>query len=288
MINCDALEEICDLPGNSNLKIMKDESSGYLYFRKDCDSGNFSKNLQENLDKRKNFLYPSILRLLCYESASERLILYLEFCPYLDIDLYLKSFVFEHIDILKFFYQCAKGLEYLHSNNTLHRDIKPENILINRHKDAELGDLEYMTSDSNPKSLIGNDILIELSKINPNETTSIKSDIFCLAKTFEKLIESNAADIYDDYQFLKRIIENCTQRDPSARYDASELVQNLEEEYSKDSRLKEIIDEFNNNAQDSNLEEYKTPITCEFLKEFENCENENYNKLSEIYDDSLL
>ncbi len=33
-------------------------------------------------------------------------------------------------DALKYFYEVAKGVQYMHSKKLIHRDIKPENILI--------------------------------------------------------------------------------------------------------------------------------------------------------------
>lgn len=44
---------------------------------------------------------------------------------------------------LRFFYQTAMAVSYLHQRNIIHRDIKPENILLDQNFNVKLCDLGW-------------------------------------------------------------------------------------------------------------------------------------------------
>lgn len=44
---------------------------------------------------------------------------------------------------LRFFYQTALGIQYMHQKNILHRDIKPENLLLDSNLNIKLCDFGW-------------------------------------------------------------------------------------------------------------------------------------------------
>ena len=50
--------------------------------------------------------------------------------------------------VWKFFLQCLKGLQYMHSRGIIHRDITTENIFIDAQYNAQIGDLGIAQRDT--------------------------------------------------------------------------------------------------------------------------------------------
>ncbi|EAY13581.1 TKL family protein kinase [Trichomonas vaginalis G3] len=188
---------------------------------------------------RMNLRFPSIIQLYYVENIDNELEFYQEFFPNGDLKNFTKNNCIVTEDIARFFYQCARGLQYLHKNGYIHRDISPRNIFIDINRNASLGDLEYSTNNPDASSRI-------ISKYSAPEIKEVpntkKSDIYSIGATFGKYILKYLEDDDLKNEFLN-IVSQTKAEEPDNRISADELVGQIEDLLKKNG-MQSIIDEF--------------------------------------------
>ena len=86
---------------------------------------------------------------------------------------------------LRFFYQTARAVQYLHVHKVLHRDIKPENILFDRDFSVKLCDFGFackLEPDQKRTSICGTYEYMapEMVDNKSGESQTFKIDVWCL------------------------------------------------------------------------------------------------------------
>ena len=146
----------------------------------------------------------------------------------------------------------AEGLKYLHSHHVMHRDIKPANILLNEDLEAMLTDFGFSRfrdeSGENPTGETGSYRYMApevTSHSNYTEKADVYSfalicnEIFCDERPFEfQLAVRVAVDVVKKNlrpsqkkiknEKLKAIIIKCWDKDPDARPDWDEVIEELQ------------------------------------------------------------
>ncbi|EAS04320.2 Serine/Threonine kinase domain protein (macronuclear) [Tetrahymena thermophila SB210] len=198
--------------------------------------------------------------LQCYEIFQEQQQYYIvsEFCQLGDLYQYLyrnhqNLSTQNYLDII---IQIAKGIQYLHNINLGHRDLKPENILIRYNKGLQLVITDFgVSSFQNMKSTVGtiNYMAPEILKFNQSYDKAV--DIWSLGCIMheiiynEQLFNGNTTQqvvskirnfkLYqqiDQRPFLtdlNQIIQSCLSLDASYRPTIQDILNRLDELYSK-------------------------------------------------------
>jgi len=91
---------------------------------------------------------------------------------------------------LRFFYQTALAVEYLHNSNLIHRDIKPENILLDDNFNVKLCDFGwscYLDDDDYRTSVCGTYEYMSPEILGTRFHTN-KVDIWCMGILLYELL----------------------------------------------------------------------------------------------------
>ena len=102
------------------------------------------ENLQKEVDLHKNLKHINIINYEGFFKENKYFYFLLEYAKNGCLFFYINSQkgLPEKL-ALRFFFQIAKALQYLHKNNIIHRDIKPENILFDENFNIKLCDFGW-------------------------------------------------------------------------------------------------------------------------------------------------
>ena len=91
---------------------------------------------------------------------------------------------------LRFFYQAARGIEYMHNNRIMHRDIKPENLILDETLNVKICDFGYSCyfEDENPRSTICGTFFYYPPEMLEDQKHTLKVDIWCLGVLLYELL----------------------------------------------------------------------------------------------------
>jgi len=188
---------------------------------------------------------------------------------------------------LKYFFQCAKALDYAHQNGVTHRDIKPANIMISNKDEIKISDFGIAHVEGNSElsvtgSLTGSAYYASPEQLR-NDSLTPQTDIFSLgvvmyeilsgAKPFEA--ETDIAIFYkisneepkplseyrqDIPESLQSIVNRALEKDLGKRYQTSlQLASDLSASFDNLRFFEEEI----------NLEEkYNALKKIDFFKDF--------------------
>lgn len=128
------------------------KSNGQLYALKKIDLSNLSTDdcvhLRNEMNLHQNLSHPNIIRFIGAVQVDKMVYFLLEYaqngCLFFYIDS--KEGLPEKL-ALRFLYQTAKSVKYLHDHGILHRDIKPENILLDSQFNVKLSDFGWVTRE---------------------------------------------------------------------------------------------------------------------------------------------
>ena len=88
--------------------------------------------LSKDLEKFLQLKHPSIINTYDAFQQGEHLWLFMEYCPYGDLNQFFETIDLPFPEMTLAMAQLAQGTEYLHNSNVIHRDIKPANILVSQ------------------------------------------------------------------------------------------------------------------------------------------------------------
>jgi len=158
---------------------------------------------------------------------------------------------------IKFCFDAARGLSFLHNNKVIHRDLKPDNLLLVstsisspvRAKISDFGTSRYITSDVQQKltKALGTPLYMA-PEILANQQYSLPSDVYSLALIFwfifeqkepftevknnfalyEQVMRGVRPDLCADCP-LREVITRSWDNDPNSRPTAEQIVKHLEE-----------------------------------------------------------
>lgn len=148
-------------------------------------------------------------------------------------------------EVVRIIFQCAKALEYAHSQGVIHRDIKPGNILLSVNGEVKISDFGIARIEDDASKTHSNHLSGSLFYTSPEEirgeAVTGQSDLFSLGIVMYELLsgrkpfeaETNVAVLFKilneeprslkDLQHkipesLERILTCALQKDPKQRY----------------------------------------------------------------------
>lgn len=163
---------------------------------------------------------------------------------------------------MKIISDILEGMAFAHKNSIIHRDLHLGNILKIRNDFVicDFGLSKDLSIDRSMKSSYtekNNHLFVDPLAISDFRKLDLKSDIYSIGKIIDYVFTSKEA--ISDHIF-KTIVERCTSRNKSLRYDSVEHIINeidviLKSQDQKDSR-NIIIDKILNNYYDTQVHEF--------------------------------
>lgn len=183
------------------------------------------KNLNQEIVLHKELQHPHIIRFLSHFQRKNMLYLILEYAGNGSLFFFIHSAEGIKQNLaLRFFYQTAKAVQYLHSKNLIHRDIKPENILLDEQFNVKLCDFGWscMVRESECRTSICGTYEYMSPEIAFHKTHTNKVDIWCLGvllfEMFHGLPPFSASTLNDiKDEFLRKKIEVRQSLDPEIK-----------------------------------------------------------------------
>lgn len=121
---------------------------GKVYALKIVDMARISEldgaHLRHEVELHRDLIHPNIVRY--YDSMGEGAFVYvlLEYCSRNTLYFFIHvKHGLPDILALRFFYQTACAIQYMHSKNIIHRDIKPENLLMDENYNIKVCDMGW-------------------------------------------------------------------------------------------------------------------------------------------------
>lgn len=133
-------------------------SNSQLFALKVVDLSQTSKedadNLRSEIDLHCRLVHPHIIRFYDSLQSGNMVYILLELAPKGCLFFYIhpKDGLPERL-ALRFFYQTALAVKFLHQQNLVHRDIKPENLLLDENFSVKLCDFGWSVLLDNPEEI---------------------------------------------------------------------------------------------------------------------------------------
>ncbi|XP_034100289.1 tyrosine-protein kinase JAK2-like isoform X1 [Drosophila albomicans] len=171
-----------------------------------------------------------------------------------------------YVDKINWMAQCAKGMDYLHSNNTVHRDLKTQNLLLfdkyRTLKICDFGTVKQLTTINT--EFIGTIRYMAPELLDADGKYTEKCDVFSFGiifwevmsrkKPFENLkdmhpfaiqkkivegVRPNVNDImtFANSHLIKQSIEECWDQDPEMRPSMKEVICDINVNSKNDTSL---------------------------------------------------
>lgn len=87
--------------------------------------------------------HENVIKFEDYLDGKNEMYIFIELAQNGDLFSYLAKNKSSEKDLIRFFYQTCKGIQYLHNKNIMHRDLKPENILLDENLTIKICDFGW-------------------------------------------------------------------------------------------------------------------------------------------------
>ncbi len=261
-------------------------------FLKEEDNNKFFEKFKKEIEMLYDVIHTNIVRIYDY-SLDERWYL-MEYIEGISIEEYLKN---NPNNIVSIFNQAINVFCYLEKLKLCHRDIRNNNILITNNGILKLIDFgfgKYLEGDNsklNSATKVINypySLPDEIDCENPKY--NIKTEIYCIGKIFEKIINDSSID---DFPY-KEIIDKMTNKNPSYRYESFKQIRDIIfSEIKKDNipmlSLKENYQELTNlldniiSSKDEKSETFSLSVIIDNLEKLY-----NNNILNDVLDNNVF
>lgn len=155
----------------------------------DCD------NLKVEIALHSGLQHPHIIRFVDSLQVDNIVYLLLEYAQNNALFFYIsaETGLPEHL-ALRFFYQTALGVKYLHDKLIIHRDLKPENILLNENFDVKICDFGWssqLLDEQDFKASVCGTFEYMSPEILDESLHCRKTDIWCLGIFLFEMLTGN-------------------------------------------------------------------------------------------------
>ncbi|TKY73834.1 Mitogen-activated protein kinase kinase kinase YODA [Spatholobus suberectus] len=207
------------------------------------------KQLNQEINLLSQLSHPNIVQYYGSDLGEEALSVYLEYVSGGSIHKLLQEYgTFKEPVIQNYTRQIVSGLSYLHGRNTVHRDIKGANILVDPNGEIKLADFgmaKHINASASMLSFKGSPYWMAPEVVMNTNGYGLSVDIWSLGCTILEMATSkppwsqyegvaaifkigNSKDMPEIPDHLsseaKNFIQQCLQRDPSARPTAQMLL----------------------------------------------------------------
>ena len=188
--------------------------------------------------------HPSIVCHFETVYLEDLIMLVTEYCPNGDLFHYITTNGYVCSTICRsVLYQILKGLEYLHKRGCAHRDLKPENIFLDARHCIKIGDFGLSHQTKDLMSTVCGTLFYTPPEVLLNRPYDQKADIWAVGIiAYTMIMNSLPWTAGSDIEIMKDILESrvelpptapenirafisaCTEKDPSKRPTATELL----------------------------------------------------------------
>ena len=172
----------------STVKRCRLKRDGKVYALKVIDTSSLGEQDVENIDREidlhRGLHNENIVRFFDVLREGRMVYILLEYAANSCLYYYINTSYGLPEDIaLRFFYQIASAVCYLHEKNVIHRDIKPENILLDDGLNAKLCDFGWATGlqvENEARYSVCGTYEYMSPEIFYEQSHSMKTDVWCL------------------------------------------------------------------------------------------------------------
>ena len=198
--------------------------------------------------------HPNIQRVYDYTMVNGRLCIEKEHLEGSNLETMMqRGYRFTDEELVKWWNQIVKALDYAHSKGVIHRDIKPSNIFIDKHGDAKLLNFYVAKKEINgfiislmseiPSWLYQSPMYLSPEQIKDRKHVDYRTDTYSLAVVFVNLLTGKSpydCDVDSDFDIQYSIVYKSLDLSSLSSFWRSILTPYLEKEAGQRPDLKII------------------------------------------------
>ncbi len=185
----------------------------------------FFESFKKEIKLMYNINHPNVVRVFTYYLYEESYVGYIimEYIKGVEIDKWFSNYWMQLSDSNEIFRQLIEGFCCIEKSGVIHRDIRESNILISNNDQVKIIDFglgkninEQKLSMDSFNSLINRAQMQKLPNEFSEKKYTTKTDMFCLAELFERLLKKHDITDFKHNYILQKMLNT----DPDKRYNS--------------------------------------------------------------------
>lgn len=253
------------------------KSDGKIYALKIVDMAQVSEadgnNLNIEVNLHKQFNHPNIVRFYDDLTKDQYAYFLMEFCDRNTLYFYIHVRQgLPDILALRFLYQIAQGIRYMHQHQVIHRDIKPENLLVDKDYNIKICDFGWachLTPDRPTRKSMAGTYEYMAPEVIFEQGHSYPFDVWTLGILLYEMLHGTSPYSAESQIEAKRNFEQIklTYSNKISKTVQDLLTGMLERDPAKRFTVDQVL---NHPAIASNLAEFRRPLNQQELGILEN------------------